>query len=100
MENYSAMPVAKTEALTDNEIPDGNNSVVLKEIRTLQRQYAQVRVDPILPDILPDRTHHIWNQFGNTEVAQKGIKVIRPSKKVIHTISTLQQNRKTGAKTN
>ena len=84
MEDYSSMYVDKTKAIADNEIPDGIKSVVLKEIRTLQKQYSQVRVDPIFPDIPPDKTDHIWNQFVNTEVAQKRIKVIKLSNEVIH----------------
>ena len=40
MKDYSYMSDDKTKALTDNEIPDSINSVVLKEIQTLQRQYA------------------------------------------------------------
>ena len=66
----SYMPDDK-KALTDNEIPDGINSIVLKEIHTLQRQYTQVREDRIVPDILPSSTDHIWNQVVNTEVAQQ-----------------------------
>ena len=56
MQDYSYMPDDKTKALTDNEIPDGIYFVVVKEIQKIQRQYAQVREYPILPDILSDST--------------------------------------------
>ena len=42
---------------------------------------------PILRDIPPGSTDRIWNQVVNTEVAQKIIKVIEPSKEVIHKYS-------------
>ena len=76
-EDYSSMPVVKTEALIDNEFPDGIDSVVQAEY---QKRSAQIGEDPILTDIPDGSTGH----FVNKDLATKIIKVIKPTKEVIH----------------
>ena len=47
MKDYSYMPDDKTKALTDNEIPDGINSVVLKESRHFRDNMPKLESIPV-----------------------------------------------------
>ena len=84
IDDYSSMPVVKTEELIDNEFSGGIDSVVHAEYQTVKKSSAQIGEVPILTDIPPGSTDRIWNQVVNNGLGTKIIKVIKPTKELIH----------------